>query len=153
MTPDPYWQKVASDTTKPGRDPKYPTTNGFEGYAVYRSKDGSEWTLIGQCDLADSIMFNYPPGGDSVNTPDSLWLRATDSGTFYTLLDTNVTNGFIYYYSVNAYSWNYQTTKWDSLHKTPLQWDTLILRSGLTTNYTTVPLLDRTQLRAADEQK
>ena len=138
VTPDPYWQKVASDPTKPGWDPKY-REYPFEGYAAYRSRDGANWALIGQCDLADSITFNYPPGGDSAGTPDSLWLKATDSGLFYTLLDTNVINGFTYYYSVTAYSWNYQTTKWDSLHKTPLQWDTLIMRSGLTTNDTTVP--------------
>ncbi|HTW92869.1 MAG TPA: hypothetical protein VMH22_14350 [bacterium] len=140
ITPDPYWQKVASDSLKPGWDPKY-RKYPFEGYAAYRSRNGTDWALIGQCDLADSIKFNYPPGGDSA-LPDSLWLKATDNGTFYSLLDTNVTNGFTYYYCVTAYNWNYQTTKWDSLHRTPLQWDTLTLRSGLVTNFTTVPRWD-----------
>jgi len=137
-TPDPYWQKVASDTTKPGWDPKY---RGYdlEGYIVYRSRNGSDWRIVAQCDVPDSITFKYPPGGDSLGTPDSLWIKATDSGLFYSVLDTTVTNGFIYYYCVTAYSWNYQTTQWDSLHRTPVTWDTIILRSGLATNHTTVP--------------
>ena len=138
VTPDPYWLKVASDTTKPGWDPMYKGYD-FEGYVVYKSANGTDWQILAQCDLADSITFNYPPGGDSAGTPDSLWLKATDAGTFYSVRDSNVTNGFTCYYCVTAYDWNFQTTTWDSLHRTPLEWDTLILRSGLVSNFSTVP--------------
>jgi hypothetical protein len=141
VTADPYWLKVASDTTKPGWDPMYKGYD-FQGYVVYKSANGTDWGILAQCDLADSITFNYPPGGDSAGTPDSLWLKATDAGTFYSVRDSNVTNGFIYYYCVAAYDWNFQTTSWDSLHRTPLTWDTLILRSGLVANFSTVPRWD-----------
>jgi len=138
VTPDPYWVKVASDTTKPGWDPMYKGYD-FQGYAVYKSANGTDWQIIGQCDVADSVTFNYPPGGDSAGTPDSLWLKATDAGAYYSLRDTLVTNGFTYYYCVTAYDFNFQTTAWDSAHRTPQAWDTLILRSGLVSNFSTVP--------------
>ena len=143
VTFDPYWQKVASDTTKPGWDPMYKGYD-FQGYVVYKSANGSDWTILSQCDVADSITFSYPPGGDSAGTPDSLWLNATDNGLFYSVIDSNVTNGFTYYYCVAAYDWNYQTTLWLSSpqRKVPLAWDTLILRSGLVANYSTVPRWD-----------
>jgi hypothetical protein len=140
VTPDPYWQKVAGDTTKQGWDPKYRGYD-FEGYVVYKSRNGSDWGILAQCDLTDSIKFNYAPGGDSAGTPDSLWIKATDKGLFYSVVDSNVTNGFTYYYCVAAYDWNYQTTLWLSEpgHRTPLAWDTLIFRSGLVANFSTVP--------------
>jgi hypothetical protein len=138
VTPDPYWVKVAGDTTKPGWDPMYRGYD-FQGYVLYKSEDGVDWKIITQCDMSDSIIFNYPPGGDSATVPDSLWLKATDSGLKYSFLDTLVTNGFTYYYCVTAYDWNFQTTEWDSAHRTPLVWDTLILRSGIVANFSTVP--------------
>jgi len=138
-TADPYWLKVASDPTKTGWDPKYRGYD-FEGYIAYKSKNGSDWEILGQCDLrGDSVAFTYPPGGDST-LPDSLWIKANDTtGIFYTLLDEDVINGFTYYYCVAAYDWNYSTTQWDSAHTTPVAWDTIILRSGLSSNFSTVP--------------
>jgi hypothetical protein len=141
VTPDPYWAKVASDSTKSGYDPKYRGYD-FEGYVVYKSRNGSDWQIVAQCDLVDSITFHYPPGGDSALTPDSLWLTAADNGTYYSVLDTTVTNGFTYYYCVAAYDWNYSTTQWDSAHTTPIAWDTLILRSGIVSTHSTVPRWD-----------
>ena len=29
----------------------------FQGYVVYKSKNGSDWRILAQCDLADSITF------------------------------------------------------------------------------------------------
>jgi hypothetical protein len=140
VTPDPYWQKVASDTTKIGTgwDPVYRGYD-FQGYIVYKSKNGSDWGILAQCDLDDSVTFNYPPGGDSVGTPDSLWIKATDAGLFYSAVDSNVTNGFTYYYCVAAYDWNFTTTEWDSTHRIPLDSAAIILRSGLVANFSTVP--------------
>jgi len=137
-TPDPYWQKVASDTTKPGWDPLYREYN-FQGYLVYKSKNGIDWGILAQCDLADSVTFKYPPGGDSAGTPDSLWIKATDNGLFYNVVDSTVTNGFPYYYCVASYGYNFQTTQWDSAHQHPLDSASLILRSGLVANFSTVP--------------
>jgi hypothetical protein len=139
VTPDPYWQKVASDTTKPGWDPLYRGYD-FQGYMVYKSKNGSDWRILGQCDVADGDTFSYPPGGDSAGTPDSLWIKATDAGLFYSMVDSNVTNGFNYYYCVASYDYNFQTTEWDSAtHKIPLDSNAIILRSGLVANYSTTP--------------
>jgi hypothetical protein len=137
-TPDPYWQKVAGDSTKPGWDPIYRGYD-FQGYIVYKSKNGSDWGILAQCDLVDGDTFNYPPGGDSAGTPDSLWIRATDKGLFYNVVDSNVTNGFTYYYCVASYDHNFQTTQWDSTHHIPLDSTVLILRSGLVANFSTVP--------------
>ena len=139
-TPDPYWQKVTSDTTKPGWDPVY-REYPFQGYMVYKSKDGSNWGILAQCDLADSVTFNYPPGGDSAGTPDSLWIKATDKGLFYNVVDSNVTNGFSYYYCVASYGRNFQTTRWDTTpgHHVPLDSSAIILRSGLVANFSTIP--------------
>jgi hypothetical protein len=141
VMPDPYWLKVASDTTKPGWDPVYRGYD-FQGYIVYKSKNGSDWGILAQCDLPDSVTFDYPPGGDSVGTPDSLWIKATDAGLFYSVLDSNVTNGFTYYYCVAAYDYNFQTTAWDSTHRIPLDSTVIILRSGLVANFSTVPRWD-----------
>jgi hypothetical protein len=138
VTPDPYWQKVASDTTKPGWDPVY-RDRSFQGYIVYKSKNGTDWGILGQYDLADGVTFNYPPGGDSAGTPDSLWIKATDKGLFYSIVDSNVTDGFTYYYCVASYNHNFQTTQWDSTHHVPLDSAVIILRSGLVANFSTVP--------------
>jgi len=138
VTPDPYWLKVASDTTKPGWDPLYRGYD-FQGYMVYKSKNGSDWGVLAQCDLDDGDTFSYPPGGDSAGTPDSPWIKATDAGLFYTLVDSNVTNGFSYYYCVASYDYNFQTTEWDSAHQVPLDSTVIILRSGLVANFSTVP--------------
>jgi hypothetical protein len=141
VTPDPYWLKVARDTTKPGWDPLYRGYD-FEGYIVYKSKNGSDWRILAQCDLADGDTFSYPPGGDSAGTPDSLWIKATDKGLFYSVVDSSVTNGFTYYYCVASYDYNFQTTQWDSTHRIPLDSTVIILRSGLVANFSTVPRWD-----------
>jgi len=150
--PDKYWEKVASQPG-PGYDPKYRGYD-FQGYMVYKSEDGIDWELIGQCDLRDTFpsgegadtVWVYPPGGDST-LADSLWIQLRNSGTYYSLLDKNVVNGFQYYYCVTAYDWNYVTTEWDSLHQNPVAWDTLILRSGIVSNYSTIPRWDAPNYR------
>ncbi|MGQ9678452.1 MAG: hypothetical protein ACUVUD_04140 [bacterium] len=136
--PDRYWEKVASQPG-PGYDPMYRGYD-FQGYVIYKSRDGANWKILGQCDLVDSITFSYPPGGDSA-LADSLWINATDNGVYYTLLDKDVINGFKYYYCVTAYDWNYITREKDSLGN-PISWDTLILRSGIVANFSAIPRWD-----------
>ncbi|MGQ9707364.1 MAG: hypothetical protein ACUVUR_00615 [bacterium] len=139
-TPDRYWEKVASQPG-PGYDPMYRGYD-FEGYIVYKSRDGANWKILGQCDIVDSITFSYPPGGDS-SLPDSLWIHATDNGIYYNLLDKDVINGFTYYYCVTAYDWNYITTDTNAQGQ-PVAWDTLILRSGIVSNFSTMPRWEAT---------
>ncbi len=140
-TPDPYWARVVGDPGNPNYDPKYRGYD-FQGYIVYKSRNGVDWRILAQCDLADTIpspdtLLAFPPGNDST-LPDSLWIKMRNTGTFYSLDDPNVVNGFTYYYCVTAYDWNYVTTQRDS-SGTPIAWDTLILRSGLVSNFTTTP--------------
>ena len=142
-TPDPYYEKVASRPwPAPGHDPKYRALD-FEGYVVYKSLDGSDWSVLAQCDLADSIVFRYPPDGDSA-LADSLWIDATDTGLFYSVVDNGVTNGYTYYYCVAAFDYNFVTTVWDTTRTPPepVAWDTLILRSGMAASHSSVPRWD-----------
>jgi len=140
VTPDPYYEKVSSKPwPSQGYDPKYKEYD-FEGYIVYKSADGADWRILTQCDKADSVIFDYPPSGDSA-VAESLWIRATDNGLSYSVVDDEVTNGYTYYYCVSAYDWNYVTTQWDTTQTppVPVAWDTLILRSGIVANYSAVP--------------
>jgi hypothetical protein len=134
--PDKYWEKVAGNPESPGYDPKY-LPYDFQGYIVYKSLGGADWGILTQVDKADSIMFDYPPSGDSA-VPDSLWIRATDSGIRYSAVDNDVVNGYNYFYCVTAYDWNFITTEKDTLGN-PVAWDTLILRSGIIANWSAVP--------------
>jgi len=156
-TPDRYWEKVASQPG-PGYDPMYRGYD-FQGYVIYKSRDGANWKIIGQCDLADTLpksgtdtlwpykveisenkrdtTYLWPLGRDETQ-PDSLWVRMNNRGVYYTLLDKDVINGFTYYYCVTAYDWNYITKTKDSLGN-PVTWDTLILRSGIVANFLTTP--------------
>ncbi len=143
VTPDPYWVKVASDTSKIGSgwDPVYRGYD-FEGYIVYKSKNGSDWRILAQCDKrGNGVAVSYPPGGDSA-LAESLWIKGNDTlGVFYTLLDKNVTNGFTYYYCVAAYDYNFTTTAWDTTVHPPRPTDStaLVLRSGLVSSFSTIP--------------
>ncbi|GAB1444081.1 hypothetical protein MASR2M39_29270 [Ignavibacteriales bacterium] len=56
----------------------------FEGYRLYRSVDkGIHWTLLGDFDIPNDI--------------------GIDRGIQYSFMDTSVTNGFEYWYTVTAY--------------------------------------------------
>ncbi len=138
-TPDPYWQKVASDSTNPQTYDTLYRGYDFQGYVVYKSKNGSDWGILAQCDLVDSLTFTFAPGGDTASTPESLWVRATDKGLSYSVVDSNVTNGYTYYYCVTSYDWNLQKTSDTTGGRTR---DTLTFRSGLVANFSTVPRWD-----------
>ncbi len=145
-TPDSYWERVASQPG-PGYDPMYQGYD-FQGYVVYKSADGAEWEILTQCDIADSVPddtvpYRYPPGADS-SLSDSMWIEMDNTGLSYSVEDDEVVNGFEYFYCVTAYDWNYVTTVWDTTQvpPVPVEWDTLILRSGIVSNYSTVPRWD-----------
>jgi hypothetical protein len=135
VTPDPYWVRVVGDPNSPSYDPRY-LGYDFQGYMLYRSRDGSNWSLLSQWDREDTIprdSFNFPPGGDTL-LDRAMWIRMKNTGLRYTFTDNDVTNGFTYYYCVAAYDWNLQSDP-----ANPAAFDTLILRSGLVSNLSTVP--------------
>ncbi|MDW7987792.1 MAG: hypothetical protein RMJ65_03670 [candidate division WOR-3 bacterium] len=110
-TPDPYYDAVASDTTSPGYDPNYRRFD-FEGYKLYKSADGINWTLLTQCDLDNGIKFKIRNDtlfyGDTTSGTGVTTL-ANDRGVFYSYVDKNVVNGFVYYYKVATYDLNFTT--------------------------------------------
>jgi hypothetical protein len=110
-SPDPYYE-VASDTAGPGYDSLYKKYD-FEGYKIYKSSDGLVWSLVTQCDLNNNILFKVR--NDSLFYNDTIaetdvTTRATDRGLFYSYIDTDVLNGFPYYYRVASYDFNFTTT-------------------------------------------
>jgi hypothetical protein len=114
-TPDPYYE-IAND-------PAYRRYD-FEGYKIYKSTDGANWSLMTQCDLADGIMFKIVVEtiingslrvvntqliyGDTTSG-QGIITRAYDNGVFYSLVDNTVTNGLTYYYRVAGYDLNFVT--------------------------------------------
>lgn len=62
----------------------------FEGYRIYRSLDKTNWTLLVDYDLVDDL-------GDNTGLP------MTNTSGLYEYTDTDVVNGFVYYYTVSAY--------------------------------------------------
>ncbi len=62
----------------------------FQGYRLYRSFDRAQWTLLAEYDRVDKIGANT---GLPVFNPDGL----------YEYTDTDVTDGFLYYYTVTAF--------------------------------------------------
>jgi hypothetical protein len=115
-TPDPYYE-IAND-------PAYRKYD-FEGYKIYKSTDGANWSLLNQCDLADGIMFKIVVEtiingalrqvntqliyGDTTSG-QGIITRAYDNGVFYSLVDNAVTNGLTYYYRVAGYDLNFTTS-------------------------------------------
>jgi hypothetical protein len=122
VTPAKYYQ-VASDTSSSGWDPLYKKFD-FEGYKVWKSTNGADWKLLTQCDLVDGDTFVDTTAADSIR------IKATDSGIFYSFTDDSVINGFSYYYAVTAYCHNYSTAAWDSTHRIPVDTNDIILEGG-----------------------
>lgn len=81
--PDPFYPFRGADQNYREFD--------FEGYRVYRSEDGSEWTLIDSCDIANA---------DTTG-------RGNNSGLHYSFVDSvGLINGYPYYYAVTSYDFN-----------------------------------------------
>lgn len=105
-SPDKYFV-VASDSTNIGWDPAYKQYD-FKGYKIWKSRNGADWKLLTQCDLANGDTFTDTLVADSIAT------KARNTGIFYSFLDDSVINGYTYYYTVSAYDHNW-TTVWDTL--------------------------------------
>jgi len=115
FTPDPYYQ-IASNPTSAMYDSFYREFD-FEGYRVWKSLTGKkdDWRLLAQCDLYNNITF------EDTLFPDSLRIKAVNSGIFHSFVDDNVRNGFDYYYAITAFDYNY--TAYDTVDSVgnPLQ--------------------------------
>ncbi len=96
--PDPYYDIVGNPGT-PLYDPFYRQYD-FEGYGVWKKK-GNEWVLCARYDLYNGIVF------EDTTQPDSIRVRATDTGIRHTYVDYDVRNGFEYSYAVTAFDYNY----------------------------------------------
>ncbi len=138
---DPYFTAVTSDSSDLSKwDPNY-KSNCFEGYKLYKSRNGTEWELAGQWDLDNRIRVDtngvYITGPETLRTfvgsnpvyvpaateqlfnnqlalqtgRSDLMTRATNSGLQYSYVDTGLINGFTYYYSVATYGVNWQSIK------------------------------------------
>ncbi|MEO0129122.1 MAG: hypothetical protein ABIL02_02675 [candidate division WOR-3 bacterium] len=108
-TPDPYYD-VVSNPSSPNYDPYYKKYD-FEGYRVWKSPTGKTgtWSLLASFDLSNGITFKDP------NAPDSIALTATDVGLVHSYVDTDVRNGFGYYYAVTSFDYNYVKDYFDSV--------------------------------------
>ncbi|MGB7055654.1 MAG: hypothetical protein WBE28_10080, partial [bacterium] len=104
-TPDPYYSVVGTNPASALYDPWYRQYD-FEGYRVWKSLSGQtgSWELLTSCDLANGFVF------EDTTRPDSIRLRATDSGVFHMFTDDDVRNGFPYYYAVTSFDYNFVKT-------------------------------------------
>jgi hypothetical protein len=107
--PDPYYD-VVSNPASPNYDPYYKKYD-FEGYRIWKSPSGKTgtWKLIASFDLSNGITFT------DTTAPDSIALQATDIGLLHAYVDTDVRNGFGYYYAVTSFDYNYVKDFFDSI--------------------------------------
>ncbi len=98
---DPWFDMVGLDPSSPIYDPYYREYD-FEGYRVYKSTTGQvgTWNLLASCDLKNNFVF------EDTLQPDSVRLRATDTGLFHLYTDEDVRNGFPYHYAVTSFDYN-----------------------------------------------
>ena len=85
------WIKITWDGER-SEDSRDPMTGekDFEGYRLYRSLDKTDWLLLANFDIVNNVFENT---GLPIKNEDG----------FYEYLDGDVTNGFVYYYTVSAY--------------------------------------------------
>ncbi len=98
IEPDPYYDIVGHPGT--ALYDSFYRQYDFEGYGVWK-KEGNEWKLCTRCDLYNGIVFT------DTTQPESIQIKATDTGIRHTYVDYDVRNGFEYYYAVTAFDYNY----------------------------------------------
>ncbi|MGB9721946.1 MAG: hypothetical protein ACPL28_10775 [bacterium] len=107
--PDQYYD-VVSNPSSPNYDPYYKKYD-FEGYRIWKSPSGKTgtWKLVASFDLSNGITFK------DTTAPDSIALQATDVGLVHSFVDTDVRNGFGYYYAATSFDYNYVKDFFDSI--------------------------------------
>jgi hypothetical protein len=123
VTPDPYYEIVHNAPPfLPMHDPYYLRFD-FQGFRIWKSLTGrvSEWNLVTTYDKADGITFS----SGIPFVPESLWIHATDNGLVHSFVDTDVRNGFNYYYAVTAFDYNFVKSLFDSVFIDTFYVDTL----------------------------
>jgi hypothetical protein len=101
---DPWFDLVGMPGS-PYHDPYYRQYD-FEGYRVWKSTTGQvgSWGLVASYDMKNGIVFE-----DTLH-PDSIRLRATDTGLYHIFTDEDVRNGFPYFYAVTSFDYNWIST-------------------------------------------
>lgn len=106
---DPYYAVVGWDSFPPTGPPgpfnevlydSFYVKYDFQGYGVWKSLNSQDWTLLGRYDLYDDVVFD-----DSAATE----IYANNTGLMHFYVDTDVRNGFEYYYAVTAFDYNWVT--------------------------------------------
>lgn len=101
IEPDPFYEYAGKPGT-PFYNPFYKQYD-FEGYLVWKSITGKkdDFQLLNRCDLFNGIIFE-----DTIQ-PESIRIKASDTGILHHFIDTEVRNGFTYYYAVSAFDYNF----------------------------------------------
>lgn len=93
---DPYYEVVSDPSNPTLYDPYYIEVD-FQGYGVWKSLNGQDWELLRRYDIYDNIVFNDTVTG----------IYADNSGISHVMIDTDVRNGFNYYYAVTSFDYNW----------------------------------------------
>ena len=96
---DPYYD-IVSDPNTVLYDSFY-VEYDFQGYGLWKSLNGQDWALLRRYDLYDNIVF------EDTTEPESIRIYADNSGISHVFVDTDVRNGFNYYYAVTAFDYNW----------------------------------------------
>jgi len=144
---DRYYED-ASNTSSLLYNPAYKQYD-VEGYNVYRSKTGAggTWDLLAKYDLIDDItielkdsvitwdvnIVNTDTTSDTIITRNVEYLYdtvGTNTGVPYSYIDTALTNGITYYYTITAYDYNFNAVGYNADSSVFWGADPLILESA-----------------------
>ena len=105
---DPYYAVVSDPSNLVLYDPYY-IEYDFQGYGVWKSLNGQDWELLTRYDLYDNIVF------EDTTQPESIRIYADNSGINHVFVDTDVRNGFNYYYAISSFDYNWVKSTYDSI--------------------------------------
>ena len=105
---DPYYE-VVSDPSNPALYDPYYIEVDFQGYGVWKSLNGQEWELLRRYDIYDNIVF------EDTTQAESIRIYADNSGISHVMIDTDVRNGFTYYYAITSFDYNWVKSTYDSI--------------------------------------
>jgi len=105
---DPYYE-VVSDPVNPTLYDPYYIEFDFQGFGVWKSLNGLDWELLRRYDLYDNIAF------EDTTEPESIRIYAENTGIVHHYVDTDVRNGFTYYYAITSFDYNWVKSTYDSI--------------------------------------